>query len=385
MKKKVSIFIYSLASGGAERVVSILLEELQELYDVTLILMNDTIHYSLPKDQKIVYLEKSNPNEASWLKLLKLPYLGFKYQHFCHQNNINTTLSLMNRPNYIALLSKLFGNSSKIIISERAHPSLQHKYGLQGCINQYLIKYLYPNADVIIANSLGNSIDLKNNFNLHAVQTINNPIDLEKIDALAIEPISLSKAHFAFVTIGRLDRGKNHRMIIEAMQEMDAQLWIIGEGTLKSELQYQIKQLGLEHKVFLLGRQENPFKYLSQADAFIFSSNHEGFPNVLVEALACGLPIISTDCPSGPREILAPSSNQNTHLTKRDSIEIAQYGILTPVNDVKNLKKAMRTIMTNENLRNEYKNKSKQRASSFDKKTITKQIINILEGEACAE
>lgn len=381
--EKIAILIYSMAGGGAERVVSILLEELKNKYDTTLVLMNPTVHYDLPENQKIVYLKNSSPIENSFFKLIKLPYLGYKYKQLCYQNNINITLSFLNRPNYIALFSKLFGNQSEIIIHERSQPSLQHEHGLQGFINRYLIKLLYPKADTVIANSLGNSIDLQNQFGIDAVHTINNPFDLETINTLSQENLDKTNDEFTFITVGRLDKGKNHRIIIEAMQYIDANLWIIGEGPLQSTLEKQIEQLKLKNKVFLLGRQENPFKYMNQADCFVFGSSHEGFPNVLVEALACGLPVISTDCNSGPREILAPKSDQFIHL--KDTIEFAQYGILTPINDTKNLKKAMHIIMANENIRNSYKTKSRQRAQDFSKEKITLQFIKEIEGTICAE
>ncbi len=387
---KLAILIYSLAGGGAERVVSILLDELKDTYDITLVLMNDTIHYSLPENQKIIYLENSSPNEQGFWKLFKLPLLGLKYKKICIQNNIDTTLSFMNRPNYIALFSKIFGNASNIIISERSQPSLQHKRGMQGFINRILIKFLYPKADKIIANSLGNSLDLENKFDVHPVYTINNPFDLAKIHILSREYCEIARKKFTFVTVGRLDAGKNHSIIIDAIKDLDAELWIIGEGPLRNTLQAKIKELHLEDSVYLLGRQDNPFKYLSKADCFVFSSNHEGFPNVLVEALACALPIISTDCPSGPREILAPDTTQDTHL--KTGIEIAQYAILTPINDSENLKKAMHTIITDKDMCNSYRTRNIQRAQDFSKEKISLQFINsiqnlnyMLKGKRCVE
>lgn len=375
--KKLAILIYSLAGGGAERVVSILLNELKDNYDITLVLMNKTIHYDLPENQKIIYLENSTFDEHGLLKLLKLPWLGYRYKNYCKQHAIEINFSLMNRPNYIALFAKLFGSRSKTIINERAMPSLQHKKGIQGLVNRWLITYLYPFADTVIANSIGNSLDLSNNFGIQPVYTINNPFDLTIISALKEKRINLIKEKFTFVTVGRLDEGKNHRLTVEAMQNIDANLWIIGDGPLRNTLDNQIKQLHLENNVFLLGRQDNPFKYLNIADCFIFSSNHEGFPNVLIEALACGLPIISTDCQSGPREILAPNSNQDMCL--KHNIELSQYGILTPINDIHNLEKAMNTIITNENLRDSYKIKSRQRAQDFSKEKIILQFIKAIE------
>ena len=138
-------------------------------------------------------------------------------------------------------------------------------------------------------------------------------ISLSKTD------IEIKKRRFTFVTVGRLDNGKNHRLIIEAMKSIEADLWIIGDGELREELLSYIKELNLNDKVYLLGKKENPFAFLAKADCFVFTSNHEGFPNVLVEALACSLPVISTDCKSGPREILSPKSNFSFQL--KDDIE----------------------------------------------------------------
>lgn len=126
----------------------------------------------------------------------------------------------------------------------------------------------------------------------------------------------------------------------------------------------------------MLGKKENPFSFLSKADCFVFSSNYEGFPNVLVEALACGLPIISTDCQSGPREILAPTSNISFQLN--DKIEFAEYGILVPIKNVEKLKEAMNLLINDKNLRKEYEEKGNFRANHFRIKKIIKQYERIL-------
>ncbi|WP_319016516.1 glycosyltransferase [Aliarcobacter butzleri] len=91
----------------------------------------------------------------------------------------------------------------------------------------------------------------------------------------------------------------------------------------------------------------NPFSYISKADCFVFASNHEGFPNVLIEA--CELPIISTDCQSGPREILAPNSDISFQL--ENNIELAEYGILTPIKNVDKLQEVMNLMINDESLR----------------------------------
>lgn len=370
-----------MASGGAERVVSILLNELKDKFNLTLVLMNDTILYKVPNDLKIIYLENSNPVENGMKKLFKIPFLGLKYKKICQENNIDISLSFMARANYINTISKTLGNKPKVIISERAMPSLQYKYGLKGFINRFLIKQLYPKSDAIIANSLGNSLDLTNNFNINKVTTINNPLNIEQIEKLSNEDVKLDNSEFKFITIGRLDSGKNHQLIIKSMQNINAKLYIIGDGILKKTIKNQIKELNLEKKVFLLGHQENPYKYLAKADCFIFSSNHEGFPNVLIEALACGLPIISTDCQSGPREILAPTTDIEFQL--KNDIEESKYGILTPINDETNLRKAIHIMMNDNKLRDSYKQKAKRRTNCFNKDETIQQFSNLLDSALC--
>ena len=375
-KKRLSILIYSLASGGAERVVSILLNELPNRYDITLVLMKNKIEYDIPKKIKIAFLEDSDPYERGIAKLLKLPYLGFKYKRFCKENQITVSLSFMNRPNYINVFAKLFGNRARTIISERAMPSLQHKVGIQGKINRFLIKQLYPYSDVVMANSMGNSLDLRDNFGIDGVVTINNPFDIEKIEKESKESIELKRDRFVFITIGRLDSGKNHKLMIDAIREIDANLYIIGEGELRGELETQIEKLELENRVSLLGRQNNPYKYLSKADCFIFTSNYEGFPNVLVEALSCKLPVISSDCRSGPREILAPKSDISFQLKR--SIEMAKYGILVPINSKKELVEAMNLIIESDSLRDSYIKKGKSRAEYFNKNRILDKFLDVI-------
>jgi len=349
MKKKLSILIYSLAGGGAERVVSILLKILQNKFDITLVLMNETIEYDISDGVRVEFLEKSDPKESGLLKLAKLPLLAYKYKQFCKKNSIDISLSFMNRPNYINVLSGV----NCTIINERAMPSLQYGYdSLQSKINKFLIRTLYSKADKVLSNSLGNCDDLVNNFGVKSVDVIYNLVDIDKIKELALIDVDFDFEPFTFVTIGRLDVGKNHMLMIEAfsrLENIDAQLLIIGDGDLKELLQEKINQLSMEDKIFLLGKQANPYKYLSRSDCFTFSSNHEGFPNVLLEALACDLPIISTDCQSGPREILK-----------------GEYGVLTKVSDVDEFYDAMKIMIENENLRHELSIKARNRVKDFN-------------------
>lgn len=375
--KKIVILINSLESGGAERVVSNLLNNWIEKYDCYLILIHNYKFYELDKRVKIISLDE--PKELSGVvKLLRLPILAYKLSKIIKKYKFDNIVSFLTRANYVNILSNIF-IKHQTIINERAMPSLQYQYGLNGKINRFLIKYLYPKSDLCLSNSYGNMMDLKNNFNVIKLSYIHNPFNLEMIEEMSKEEIEIKKKRFTFVTVGRLDHGKNHRLIIDAIKDIDADLWIIGDGELKEEIEEYIRVQKLENKVYLLGKKENPFSYISKADCFVFASNHEGFPNVLVEALACELPIISTDCKSGPREILAPNSDVSFQL--KDKIELTEYGILTPIKNVDKLQEAINLTIDDESLRKNYKEKAKFRANNFKIEEIIKQYEKYFKGK----
>lgn len=377
MKVNLSILIYSLASGGAERVVSILLNEMKNDFDITLFLMNNEVFYKIPKDIKIVKLEDSRPNESGIIKFMKLPVLGWKYKKLNKSSSIS--LSFMNRANYINILAKMFGMNSKIFISERSVTSKEYRTNkLKDITSRFIVKSLYFRADKIISNSNGILLDLVNNFNLpiNKIIVINNPINLNLIKLHAKNKINFRDDDFTFITIGRIDSGKNHILLINSMKNINAKLYIIGDGELKKSLCDKVLDEKIGHKVIFLGKKKNPYKYLRQSDCFVFSSNHEGFPNVILEALACGLPVISTDCMAGPREILAPKTD--LHKLLCDDIELAEYGVLTAVNNERSMTEAMKLMMNNKKLRRLYSEKALERANCFRVERIMRHYFNLL-------
>ncbi len=371
--KKIVFLINSLESGGAERVVSNLLNNLVDKNDCYLILIHNYKFYNIDSRVKIITLNESK--ELSGItKLLRLPILAYKLSKIIKKYEFDRIVSFLTRSNYINVLSNIF-IKHKTIINERAMPSLQYQYGLNGKINRFLIKTLYPKSDLCLSNSYGNMMDLKNKFEVINLDYIHNPFNIEMIEKMSKEEIEIKKKRFTFVTVGRLDKGKNHKLIIDAIRDIDADLWIIGDGELKEEIEEYIRVQKLENKVYLLGKKENPFSYISKADCFVFASNHEGFPNVLIEALACELPIISTDCKSGPREILAPNSDVSFQL--KDKIELTEYGILTPIKNVDKLQETMSLIISDESLRKNYQDKAKHRANDFRIGKIIKEYEKV--------
>ena len=331
-----AILIYSLGPGGAERITSLLLESLSKEYPITLVLLEDICHYKIPSNVTKVILGKNSTYESGLKKLIKIPILAYKYSKIIR--NCTHSFSLMTRPNYINILASFFTKKPKIFISERSYPSKQYGYGnLQSKINRFLIQALYKRADKISANSPQNLQDLILNFQVPKSKTtlLPNCFDLEKIQNLSQENTPLKEKILAkklegkkiFVSIGRLDEGKNHALLINtlaALKDKNIFLFILGEGVLRESLQKQINVLKLTNHIALLGATTNPYAPLSCADFFLFGSNHEGFPNVLVESLALGIPIITTDC--APQMIL-----QSTQ--EMQNFKLGKCGITTPLNN----------------------------------------------------
>ena len=343
---KVAILLYSLGSGGAERQAALLANRLvREGYGVELFLVHKKIFYELDPRIRVHVLDDAPLFLHPIKKLVKLIPLAKRYATLC---DADVSISFMNRPNYINILSRYFGNRAKIVVSERGTPSSYYS-GIEGSVSKWLIKTLYPKADIVIANSKGNRQDLQELFGLANVTTIYNFFDLDSIAAQCREAKEYEK--FTFVTVGRIDANKNQLAQIEALAKsgLDAQLLIIGDGPLRWQLQSRAEKLGIGERVKFLGVQKNIFAYLKKADCFLLTSKTEGFPNVLVEAMACGLPVIATDCKSGPAEIL----------------EGGKLGILIPNDEQDLLVEAMCRVYESPALRKELGAKAKSRARDF--------------------
>ncbi|AXL34065.1 TPA: N-acetylgalactosamine-N,N'-diacetylbacillosaminyl-diphospho-undecaprenol 4-alpha-N-acetylgalactosaminyltransferase [Campylobacter jejuni] len=364
--QKLGIFIYSLGSGGAERVVATLLPILSLKFEVHLILMNDKISYEIPECQ-IHFLECSKPSENPILKFLKLPFLALKYKKLCRNLGIDTEFVFLNRPNYIALMARMFGNKTRLVINECTTPSVMYmKNNFNSLANKFLISLLYPRADLILPNSKGNLEDLVQNFSINPkkCEILYNAIDLENIEQKALEDIALKDKFI--LSVGRLDKGKNHALLIRAYARLktDLKLVILGEGVLKDELLALIKELNLEEKVLLLGFDNNPYKYMAKCEFFAFASVFEGFSNVLIESLACSCAVVCTDHKSGARELFGDD----------------EFGLLVEVDNENSMFQGLKTMLEDDKLRKAYKNKAKTRAKAFDKVKIARDALKYLLG-----
>lgn len=377
---KIAVFINSLAGGGAERVVSQLVPYLENKgLDVYLVLMDNTCVYPFHTKIEPFFLENSKVTENSLLKLLKIPLLAYKYHVFLKKNKIQKSISFLTRPGFISVLTKFFNRQRAIIISVRSNSSNQYGYdNLQSWINTFLIKKLYPYADMIITNSKGNAEDLISNFNVprYKIKTVYNPISIKTIHAIESKRDFFDTDFFNLISVGRLDEGKNHQLLIRSVEKLKSKkvrLYIFGDGELRHELQKLIENFGLENIVFLMGFDSNPYQYLKAADLFVFASNHEGFPNVLLEAMTCNLPIVTTNCPSGPNEILEAEIGYDY-----EEKLFAKYGILVPRNNEKEMTEAIVYMTDNTAYYKNCKASLKTRILDFENEKILEKFYNVL-------
>jgi glycosyltransferase involved in cell wall biosynthesis len=190
-----------------------------------------------------------------------------------------------------------------------------------------------------------------------------NPICLNEVKALANSQIDVNHSIPIILNVGRLDPQKNLQLLLRAHAQLisegiEHKLFIIGKGSELESLKSLVKKLKIDETVIFKGFLENPYPWIKIADALILSSNFEGLGMVLLEAMTLGTPVISTDCPSGPSEILKGGS----------------AGILVPKNDFMSLAKAIKQILTNPQSADYFKTAGLERAKLFDVKFLIPEI-----------
>jgi glycosyltransferase involved in cell wall biosynthesis len=198
----------------------------------------------------------------------------------------------------------------------------------------------YGAVDLVIATSRGVARDLTRSFGVDPdrIAVLPNPVDLDRVRAAANEPIDAPWSAPAtgplLVAAGRLADAKNYPLLIDAFaivsRQLPARLWILGQGEREGALRQRIADRGLTNVVTLLGFQPNPWKFIARADAFVLTSRYEGFGNVLIEAMACGVPVVATASP-GTIDIVTPDVDGvlvESH--DADSVAAAMRRVLDP-------------------------------------------------------
>jgi N-acetylgalactosamine-N,N'-diacetylbacillosaminyl-diphospho-undecaprenol 4-alpha-N-acetylgalactosaminyltransferase len=363
--KKVAIFIYSLGGGGAERVALELASGLNGKFEVEIITVSPVQNYDI-EGFKVVSLYRHDLKSSAYAKLFSVFKVAAALAKYCRQNKIDTMISFLSRPTLIAALAKVLNPKLHFIATE--HTTLSNYYG-NSFAEKVLKKALslaYFIADEVVAVSNGIKEDLSQNLGVKKskITVIYNPVDIQKIRILALQKVQRQSDGFIFVTAGRLVESKNYPFLFEAFKLLPSfcRLWVLGDGELAQELRFKAVELGIHDRVHFFGFCENPYSYFAAADCFVMASRLEGLPTVQIEALACGLPVISTDCKSGPREILSGAEEMLI-----SGLEKAEYGVLVGLDNPRFLSLAMQKIIDDDTLREGYKTKAVARAEFFSK------------------
>lgn len=333
-RKRILFAINSLAGGGAERVLATLLggsTPWRERYDIHLALLDDEPRaYDVPEWVEVHQLDAQHKLLPSLTQLRAL--VG--------RLSPDATLSFLTRAN-VANAWAMAGRGRPWLISERVNTSA-HLGSARAA--KAMVRMVYPRAAHVIAVSDGVVDDLAANFGVarSRMSAIANPVDHEQIAELAATQPRFTPAGHYIVAAGRLMPNKNFPLLLRAYAKAAPQerLVILGEGPERGALEALTASLGIADRVDMPGFVANPFAVVARAEAYAMPSNAEGFPNGLVEAMACGLPVVATNCASGPSEILADRARE----TIAGAIDV-DAGALVPTDDVEAFAAALGRVL----------------------------------------
>ena len=403
MKKRIALVVNTLSGGGAEKTVSNLSLALADVYD-TDIIVNDTFHLDYPYRGNIISLNLPAfiRQENMGYQMLALVMRSALLLRMKKKRNYAAVISVSGMTNLSNVLSgKGKQRKTKTILSVHNDVGSTRNRGWR---KRFVVTRLFPIcfkcADRTVACSKEIADELVDECSLAREKSvvIYNGLDLEKIkenaSKLPAKPLC-DKGEKLIVSVGRLAQQKGQWHLIRAVkllrdQGIPIKLVILGEGELRNKLEELVKEASLEDSVFLPGFVENPHQYMKRADAVVFPSLYEGFSNAIEEALACEVPVISTDHKTGAREILAPETDYRVKV--HDHIEEAQYGVLIPVCDgvfrgtdgpltkeEQMMADAIRRMVTDSKWSEHYRVAAPKRAEQLAIQTIAGEWIRVIE------
>lgn len=355
-KGRVAIFLPSLRGGGAERVMVTLANGFaQRGLEVDLVLAKAEGPYlsDVGTGVRIVNLNASRV-------LFSLPRLV----RYLRRHKPVAMLSALSHANIIAIVARGMARTpTRLVVSERGVPLRSEATSRRGRLVYRAMKFLYPYAEKIIPVSRDVARVLKEDFNIRCekMQVINNPVDISRIRQLEKELPEhrfISDKFYKIIAVGRLDEIKGYDTLLRSIslieKKKNFRLLVLGEGPLRDHLEHLAASLDIQDIVDFVGFQKNPFGWISASDVYVLSSRSDAMPNAMLQALACGVPIVSTDCPGGPAEIL----------------ENGRWGRLVPVNDAIAMAKAIQETQTDP-----CHPDVKARAMHFDVDAITESYL----------
>lgn len=366
MSRNIGLLIPDFYGGGAERVALNLAKGLKNIgCDVTLLVLRKggAFQEDVPDKIRVVELQRKR-------MLTSIPALA----EVVKSEEFDAIISFKNYVNICLLAASLIaGRKTPIIVTEHNHLSTKkpsegkfiRKY-LFHLFSRILIRFLYPYADHIVGVSQGVADDLKTTVKLRKpVDVVYNPVVSGELLQTILSEDDLdpwfSSDEPVIIGVGRLTEQKNFSLLIEAFRRVNerkpCRLIIFGEGEQREMLEALIDKLNLNDRISLPGFSDKIYASMSAANLFVLSSKWEGLPTVLIEAMACGTPVVSVDCPSGPDEIL----------------ESGKWGRIVAIKNAEALAKAMIDTLNAESSPD-----IKKRAADFGFDVAAKKYLNLL-------
>ncbi|MAK55146.1 MAG: glycosyl transferase [Pusillimonas sp.] len=337
---KILFFVSSLNAGGAERVAVTLANAwVQQGHRVTLVPTygrKTESFYEIGAGVRVQWLIDTIAGSVIYRQMR---YLGklLAIRTMIRRKQPDVVVSFLTNVNVTVLLASI-GMVVPVVVCERTNPmASRHSRGLL----DKLRRRLYPRAGAICVQTLAAASYFQTKLNKHPpLVTIPNPLPGQVSGGLRASLSADASGRYRVVALGRLVPEKQFSHLIQVFAGLAAQfpdwdLWIYGDGPEQAHLQSLIQQFGLTQRIFLPGTTTNPWAALRDSSVFAMTSSVEGFPNVLLEAMGCGLPCIAYDCPSGPAELL----------------EEGRAGVLVPLNDEQAYAGALSALMANPGLR----------------------------------
>lgn len=329
---KVTLLIGSLTGGGAERVVCNLANYLADQgHEITVLTVSDKQTYEIKDNVRhvVLYGESKSKLPHMIINVIRL----YRMNHYFRKENVDIYITFLPKLTKFILAQRRF-IKCPIILAERADPGT---FCNRSEKNRKMFKKYYPHADGYIFQTK----DARDYYEAQGIDVKSSVVIPNAINPEFIKPQYKGERRKAIVGAGRLTKQKNFSLLIRAFSEVSKQypeynLEIYGEGPLKGDLINEAQALGIAEKVKFQGYVKNLGDRIQDATLFVLSSDFEGMPNALMEAMALGLPVISTDCPAGGSKFL---------------IEEKKNGLLVPINDEKKLTEAMMEILSDKKLR----------------------------------
>jgi len=296
--KKIAIVIADLDLGGGQRVAINLAQALAKNNEVSIVIFqDDEIHYETPGD--LIHLDCPQKTSIPG-KVYNVFKRARKLRKLIKEKQFDAVYGFMETANFPTAMA--FPDAA---LSVHCNPRELSFF------ETFLAKLTYPRVKNVIAVSEDVAGILRSDFGLKNVSRIYNPVDAEDVAAQVDKPHEHPKPYI--LALGRFHEVKRYDLLIDAYakskMKQDCDLLIVGDGELRPKLEKQVADLGLTDKIYFEGTQSNPFPYLAGAKFLTLSSRTEAFPMVLIEALALQCPVVATDCPTGPREIVRHGEN----------------------------------------------------------------------------